>query len=93
MRRLRALACHGWSLYEIVRVMGEPGLRCQFDEIRGGKRRHVRAETARRINAFYAQYALDICLHPSANRVRRLARRRGWIGPLGWDDIDQGILD
>lgn len=48
----------------------------------------VNTKTHVAIAGFYGQHCMDQVNHPTANRLRILAARKGWVSPLAWDDID-----
>lgn len=80
VRRIRALQAMGWPLREI-------GERCgiatqNLGTIASGGR-GVYASTAARIAKVYDE--LSMTPGPS-NRSRTIARTRGWLPPLAWDD-------
>lgn len=89
-RRLRALACHGWSVPAITEAMGASATIIR--ELRVGCRPRVRSSTAKAVADFYAKQELVILDTMVAQRSRSLARRNGWHSPLEWDDIELGIL-
>lgn len=87
-RRLRALACVGWSDSRLAERIGLTGA----NYLAMFKRPQVRASTARAVAALYDE--LWDVPPPAANRwqaggVRRTLRRAkaaGWSPPLAWDD-------
>nr|NLD40681.1 helix-turn-helix transcriptional regulator [Actinomycetales bacterium] len=82
-RRLRALAVMGWTLGEISERSGLH--RRTLSAVRSEEAEHVKAETARVIAALFEEIGMDF---GGADVIAREARARGWIGPLGWDDVD-----
>lgn len=80
-RRLRALALVGWPHEEIGRRMGMS--RTAVSKILSQD--VVYLETAERFAEFYREHAW---ISGPSEAVRRLAYRKGWPGPLDWDDID-----
>ncbi|MDO5494303.1 MAG: hypothetical protein Q4G64_01150 [bacterium] len=82
-RRLRALAVMGWTLAELSERSGLH--RRTLSTVRADDSEHVKVETAATISALFDSIGLE----PGTSEViARDARAKGWIGPLGWDDID-----
>lgn len=92
MRRLRALARHGWSVQQIADA-GSGVDRSYLSIIRRGMRTNVRQSTWERIDRFYREHALVILREGRSRTTARNAERRGWLGPFDWDDIEAGIID
>lgn len=91
IRRVRALMALGWRLTDIEHALGRPattsGGTWVHNLIRGpmteGRKVHI--DNARAIAAVYDQ----LCMTPGPSRkTAKLAVTRGWVAPLGWDDID-----
>lgn len=83
VRRLRALVAIGWPLATVAPAAGLH--RDQIARISRGGEPHVRAATADAVAAVYRSW----CSRPGPSaRARTTAARRGWHGPLAWDDID-----
>lgn len=83
VRRLRALVAIGWPIAHLAKRLG------MYDTALGniarGQLEHVRATTAEAVAALYR----ELCCIPGPNqRVRDGARKKGWHGPIAWDDID-----
>lgn len=89
-RRLQALVALGWSLSDLARFEGVHV---------GTVWIWVRAERlgpsiVRRVEALYDLLSMTLPVEDShetrqvASRARGMARRRGWVPPLAWDDID-----
>lgn len=84
VRRLRALACLGYSPAAIV--AGGPCTQQQAKDIRAGKVRRIRRVNADWIAAFYNAHQETELPHTSqTNQVRNTARRNGWAPPIAWD--------
>jgi hypothetical protein len=89
-RRVQALVARGWSVTRIGRELGwEPG---NFHAMM--RREHVGAATHREVAALYdrlwnveppQEEWRDKIAH---TRSLGFAKRRGWLPPLAWDDID-----
>ncbi|WP_431796496.1 helix-turn-helix domain-containing protein [Microbacterium enclense] len=89
-RRVQALVARGWSISHVGRVLGwEPGnFRAMLN------REHVGAATHRDVAAIYER--MWNVEPPRATHREKLvysrsvsfAKRRGWLPPLAWDDID-----
>lgn len=83
MRRLQALAVVGWGLDEVSSRTGLPIM--TLSVIRGGKVQRTNPANAAAIAAVYA----DLAWRPGPGvQAAAVARRRGWVSPLAWDDID-----
>jgi hypothetical protein len=91
-RRLRALACLGWSVAEIATCIAELGPvgESTLDAIRSGRTQTgVRPGFDRAVRAAYS--ALSMRVAPpgrSATRARAHAARHGWLPPLAYDEED-----
>lgn len=82
-RRLRALGVTGWTLAAIADLSGLH--RRTLTHIRSGEVDRVKALTALAVTDLYE----DIALIPGASaQAASEARSKGWIGPLGWENID-----
>lgn len=83
MRRLRALVAIGWPIEQLAPQLGI--FPTALGNIARGELRNVRATTADAVALLYQQ----LVRQPGpSNRSRILARKKGWHGPLAWDDID-----
>lgn len=89
-RRIRALVARGWSLSKVAGMLGiEIG---NFWALLN--RTHVGAGTHRRMAEIYETHwnvePPHDTWHEKAAYTRALnyAKRRGWLPPLAWDDID-----
>lgn len=81
MRRLRALACIGYS---VTYLADELGVKFQYvSYLRSGKSKGVTAETARKIDALFRR--LQMTQGPSESAARNAAGL-GWPPPLAWDE-------
>lgn len=90
VRRLQALVFMGWTVKELMRRIGSNegyGTRLMSHPF-------VYERTRAKIAALYDELWDE---HPpirtgterhQARRAKMIARRRGWVGPLAWDDID-----
>jgi len=76
-RRLQALMAIGWTARDLGRMLG-----AQSCQLQVGKRSQVRADTARKVAALYAE--LENTPGPSS-RTRTWARGRGYLLPAWWD--------
>lgn len=87
VRRLQALAALGWTLQAIADRLDV--WRQHVSVVQSGDRELVRADTARAVARVYR----DLHMTPGPNsRTAARARRRGWLPPLAWDDIDAGVV-
>ena len=85
-RRLRALVAIGYTESELARRVGmEVG---NLSGIILGKRERITAETYRTVCAVFAELWSKPQQGARADQARKLAKRRRWVGPLAWDDID-----
>lgn len=89
-RRLQALACIGWSQPRLAAEIGVDVAALWSLAYRNGG---VTAKTAARVRDTYDQLwdkdptdGANGRQASSAERVRREALARGWVGPLAWDD-------
>lgn len=89
-RRIEALACLGWSGYDIAVRLGHGKEWLRQVYIRD----QIHRRTAERIAATYDELCMRLPPVDTANRrrmvsrTRRRAARKGWAPPLAWDDID-----
>lgn len=83
-RRIRALQAIGWPISEVARRLGYTSkLNASLSPML--TRSLVQRTFAERVDAIYA----ELCMTPGPSaRSRRDAVRKGWVSPLGWDDID-----
>lgn len=87
-RRLRALATLGYSCKRLGALsrMNPDALTL----VRAGKRTRIKTSTHVEIASLYARVlALRPMVTNRASRQRNAAAAAGWVGPLGWDDIDR----
>ncbi|HHW83455.1 MAG TPA: hypothetical protein GX743_06545, partial [Actinomycetales bacterium] len=82
-RRLRALAVMGWTITELSERSGLH--RRTLSIVRSDDAEHVKVETAAVITALFDSIGME---QGGSEMIAREARAKGWIGPLGWDDID-----
>lgn len=88
-RRLQALIAIGWTFQELAQRIGFTSMRYHLLD----DSYLVSVGTARRVASIYDE--LSMTPPPDSLGTRRalaLARRRGWVPPLEWDDIDEGTL-
>lgn len=91
-RRVQALVALGWSFHQIAARIGVvhdlPGRWARA----GGS--FVMRRTADRVDAVFRELCMTpppentIRLQREATYARTLARKRGWVTALAWDDID-----
>lgn len=85
-RRLQALVAIGYSETALAERLGmNVG---NLSPLVIGKRDVVLSDTAARVAALYNELSLTPLIGKRADQARALARRRGWVPPLAWDDID-----
>ncbi|MGW9825091.1 hypothetical protein ACUXNS_000075 [Brevibacterium pityocampae] len=88
-RRIQALVHAGWPIAQIADRTGLDHQRLR-ETLRGLRLTTLR-ETRDRVAEFFttAWHGPDDCVPPaSVTRARNLARKRGWLPALAWDDID-----
>lgn len=83
-RRLQALTAHGWSIVDLGRMLNVD---------RQNLRRLYYADvcerrTRERIARLYRELWDKPAPSRTVRRARALAARRGWVGALAWDNID-----
>lgn len=86
VRRLRALVAIGWTQTELSDGLGMQ--RGNFSRLILGTRDRVTAATAERTSEMFSAMWDGTRAGTYADLARAIAKRRGWVGPLGWDDID-----
>jgi lambda repressor-like predicted transcriptional regulator len=82
-RRLRALACAGWSLADVSRRTGIAST--VLSDVRRGRYPETRAYMDALIRDVYAELAY---MQGGSSRARLQAERAGWAPAAAWDDID-----
>lgn len=90
-RRLQALIAIGWTRQELARRIGCTSANMRYHLLDDSYL--VSVATARRVASIYDE--LSMTPPPDSLATRRalaLARRRGWVPPLEWDDIEEGTL-
>lgn len=86
VRRLRALATLGWPISFIAT---ETGLfHRSLGKVREGSRRQVHLSTHTLIAAVYERFSMRHNLTREGKITRTQATAKGWLPPLGWNDID-----
>lgn len=86
-RRLQALGALGWSQSVLAGRLGWE--RGQVQRVAAARMRQVRGDTAADVLRVWEQLGSTPATGADAERVRRLARSRGWLPPLAWpDDAD-----
>jgi transcriptional regulator with XRE-family HTH domain len=83
MRRLRALVAIGYPIAQLAPRIGI--YPTALGNIARGELHTVRLTTADTVALHYQQL---ICQPGPSSRARIEARKKGWHGPLAWDDID-----
>jgi hypothetical protein len=84
VRRIRALYALGWSGSEIGKRIGRSEEWTRHIESRTA----VSTKTALTVADLYERLCMTIPDSPYAERVRDMARARGCLPPLAWDNID-----
>lgn len=85
-RRVHALQALGWSAETLSSMLGYSRAYLNV-AINRDSRRGIHQDTARRIADLYDR--LSMTLPPETRctgRQREIARRKGWLPPLAWDD-------
>lgn len=91
-RRLRALACLGWSVPQLAARTGVAVVNLQ--QVRAGLQARVEQGTAAKISAAYGELWLtpapeaSMGQKQSAAKSRIHAARQQWVSGSAWDDID-----
>ncbi|MFB9777297.1 hypothetical protein [Brevibacterium otitidis] len=88
-RRVQALVYVGWSLRQIADQVGVD--RQRIDRLARNTTETTSVETRDLIAGFFTrawQAPDDQVPAASVTRAKRLARQRGWLPALAWDDID-----
>lgn len=93
-RRIEALGWLGWSMPAIVATATrlDPAAKITYSGLRqvtSDRPEMVRVRTAHAVALAFE----ELCMTPpradrQAAQVRNRARRKGWLSPLAWDDID-----
>lgn len=83
-RRVEALQAIGWSVNAIAERLG---IDVRVLPARM-KSTYVRRTTFDRMASIYEEMCMTVPNDRYANRRRNLARRKGYVPPLAWDDID-----
>jgi hypothetical protein len=81
-RRVHALATRGWSQAEISARLGLGGPNALSKILQQAE---VKRDTADAVSALYAELAWK---DGPSDLARKFAARRGWPGPMDWDDPD-----
>ena len=82
-RRLQALAVMGWTVRDIQERSGLPW--STLASVRNGTTTAVNVSTADRVAEVFAELAMK---PGPSTQGKSTAERKGWAGPLCWDDID-----
>lgn len=84
-RRLQALAARGWPTAYLAERLGRHVR--HLPRMRAAEL--VTARGARKVRDLYAELWDKVPpASAESRRARALARRRGWVPPMAWDDID-----
>jgi hypothetical protein len=85
-RRVRALLALGWTNLEVAEACGRTTREwAHYIATSDGR---IREDIARDVAAAYERMSMTLPEGKYRNRGRTLARRKGWLPPLAWDDID-----
>jgi hypothetical protein len=85
-RRVQALIALGWTYAEISEACGrETKQWAHYVTTTPGR---VREDVAADVATAYERMSAVVPDGPYRARARNLARRKGWLPPLAWDDID-----
>ncbi|TXI09506.1 MAG: hypothetical protein E6Q68_10105 [Polynucleobacter sp.] len=82
---LQSLAWMGWSTSEMGKKIGLHDV--PLNKIRAGKQARIHVKTAAKIQWFYYRHCMIQPEGRYADTVRALARGKGWVSPLAWDNI------
>lgn len=86
-RRLQALAFMGWSCQKIAEKIGSHYR--PLNRLRDGGREHVMQSTHDAIDRVYRELCMTYAPGQSGNVTRTLARKKGYVPAVAWDDIDR----
>lgn len=86
VRRIHALLAIGWTGPQIAAEAGVSINAMRSIDYHGSTT--VRSTTAAKIAAAYERMSMTWPEGHYASRTRNTAKRRGWLPPLAWDDID-----
>ena len=86
-RRAQALACIGYTRLALGPVLGIADRRNIGNFLNGGSAKVTRA-VADAVAEFYEAHCMKPVTTPNGKRAAIDARKKGWVPPLGWDDID-----
>jgi len=84
-RRLQALVAHGWTLTELADQLDRGLANVAKLATAPGCFEHTRREVA---DLYDRLWAVEVPDGFGKRRSLTLARQRGWVGALAWDDID-----
>jgi hypothetical protein len=88
VRRVRALVAIGWSLTELAERMGwSLANLCDLVSCRSDD---VAVRTAQLVAKLYGRLSMTPNAGPLSGRARAMARRKGWVPPLAWNE---GAID
>lgn len=93
-RRAQALACLGWSGFDIARAAGKTGE--WMRQVLNGESMWRTTHDA--IAAIYDDMSMRIpptdtsVRRQTVAKVKNRAANNGWLPPLAWEDIDAGVL-
>lgn len=91
-RRLRALACYGWTMSDIAPEVGIDD--SEMRRLLAGRKKVYR-RTRDKIRRWYEAH--ELVMPPDDKRsqrarIRNHAAKMGWHPPLDWEDIENGVL-
>lgn len=87
-RRIRALVAIGWSLTELAAGIGWTLANlCNLISCRPDG---VAVRTAQLVAVLYERLSMTPSVGPLSGRARAMARRKGWVPPLAWNE---GAID
>lgn len=89
-RKVQALCALGWSATDVARALGIT--QQSMSKILNRPDR-IRRSTAERVDRVYTAWEMRIPPETTwTKRNRTNALKRGWLPPLAWEDIEQGIV-
>ena len=92
-RRLQALMCLGWGPLQLADRLEMS--RANLSRLMAAE--HVTVRTHLKVKAVYDQWWNQLppreagSTGSAVEATRQMARERGWVSPLGWDDIDTDV--
>jgi len=84
-RKLQALIAIGWTQKDLAKMLGLDLKNMNAIINNGRNKQRVAVRTQQLIDSLYEQLSMTVGL---SDRSRELARKKRWLPPLAWDDIE-----